>query len=282
MRTEELICHSCSKSQGWDRGILDLFHPSRVPLITQRCWKWCFSAPWLTQTVLLLLWAEACSRNLELASCITAHVEAKIISNCYISLCQDSSNAHTHPQCLKVRLEWWKKISQGCVTLTRLFKHLSTVYCSPPSQEGYGHVVQHAWFLPIFLSGVSEITVSALVPSCTAVICPGTHNRCPRDLKSHLHSISRQKDRLSLGKPEHMVDLCPCANSIQPWTVSSCAGKWRQVPGKQSREQPSGRWGWQVCPGYDLLVHGTLSISGCCPSLVGRGRSCVTPEVLPG
>lgn len=47
--TEELICHSCGESQGWDRGVLDLFHPSRVPFITQHCWKWCFSAPWLTQ-----------------------------------------------------------------------------------------------------------------------------------------------------------------------------------------------------------------------------------------
>lgn len=127
-----------------------------------------------------------------------------------------------------------------------------------------------------------QITGHALVPSCTTVICPGTHNRCPRHFKSHLHSISRQKDRLSLGKPEHTVALRLCANSIQPWTVSSYTGKWRQVPGKQSREQPSGRWGWQDCPGCDLLVHCTLSISGCCPSLVGRGRSCVTPEVLPG
>lgn len=106
MRTESLICHSCSENQGWDRGILDLFHSSRVSLIMQCCWKLCFSAPWLTQTILLLLWAEAWSRNLELACCITAHVEAKIISNGYILLCRDWGNAHVHPQCLKVRLEW--------------------------------------------------------------------------------------------------------------------------------------------------------------------------------
>lgn len=72
--------------------------------------------------------------------------------------------------------------------------------------------------------------------------------------RSQIPSASNfQAERLSPGKPEHMVALCLCANSIQPWMLSSCAGKWRQVPGKQSREQPSGRWGWQDCPGCDLL-----------------------------
>lgn len=222
----------------------------------------------------LLLWAEAWSRNLELAHCITAHVEAKIMSNCYVLLCQYSSDVHAHPECLRVRLEWWKKVSQGCyfdkAFLAPLHCLLLSLFSRRIKRCG------STCLIPMF----SQITLYVLVSSCTVVICPVTDNRCPRDLTSHLHSISGQKNRLSLGKPEHMVTLCPCANSIQPWTVPSCAGKWRQVPGKQSREQPCGRWGWQDCPGCDLLVHCTLSISGCCPSLVARGRSCVTPAVL--
>lgn len=140
-----------------------------------------------------------------------------------------------------------------------------------------------AWFnlcmVPIFCLGFISQGVACwfLAHSCTMVICPGAHSRCPKDLKSLLHSISKQKNRQSLGIPEHMVALSRCANSVQPWTISSCVGKWRQVPGKGSREQASGRWGWQGCSGCDLLMQGIPSIPGCCPSFMG---SCVTPEIL--
>jgi len=164
----------------------------------------------MTQTLLLLLSAEAWSRSLELSHCITAHVEPKIINNCYISLCRDSSNAHARPQCLKVRLEWWKMVSQGCVTLTKHKAFPAPLNCS--SLSLFSRRIKwcgSTGLTPVFLCGISQITVHALVPSRTVVICLGTYNGCPRDLKSHLHSIPRQKDRWSLGKPECMGPLCP-------------------------------------------------------------------------
>lgn len=173
-----------------------------------------------------------------------------------------------------------EKGPQGCVTWTkRKAEPKSVCYLSPSlsSRRMKQCGSTCAWF-PYFWLGFISQGVARWFPghSCTVVICPGAHSRCPKDLKSHLRLISKQKDRQSLGIPEHMVALCPCANSIQPWTVSSCVGK-RQAPGKGSREQASGRWDWQGCPGCDFLMQGTPSIPGCCPSLVG---SCVTQGIL--
>lgn len=80
-----------------------------------------------------------------------------------------------------------------------LFHHISAVYNSPPSQEGSSGVVH----MPDSRISVWDFPDNCTDPLCMVVICPGTH----RDFKSHLHSVSRQKDRLSLGKPEHMVAL---------------------------------------------------------------------------
>lgn len=169
-----------------------------------------------------------------------------------------------------------EKGPQGCVTWTKRKAEPKSICCLSPSLFSR-RIKQRgstcAWFPYFWLGFISQGAARFLAHLCTVVICPGAHSRCPKDLKSHLHPISKQKNRQSLGIPEHMVALCPCANSIQPWTISSCVGKWRQAPGKWSREQASGGWGWQGCPGLDLLMQGTPSIPGCCPSFMG---SCVS------